>query len=99
MGFAIIPIIYSISEEALSNVPKRLIAASLSLGATPWQTLTRLVLVSATPGIFSAVMIGFGRASSDEIFRAVLWDVVVDYYNLIIRNHGKNVLCRAKSEL
>ncbi len=67
MGFAIIPIIYSISEEALSNVPKRLIAASLSLGATPWQTLTRLVLVSATPGIFSAVMIGFGRAVGETM--------------------------------
>ena len=67
MGFAIIPIIYSISEESLSNVPKRLIAASLGLGATPWQTLTRLVLLSATPGIFSAVMIGFGRAAGETM--------------------------------
>jgi phosphate transport system permease protein len=67
MGFAIIPIIFSISEEALSNVPKNLIAGSLALGATRWQTLARLVLVSASPGIFSALMIGFGRAVGETM--------------------------------
>ena len=67
MGFAIIPIIYTISEEALSNVPKNLIAGSLALGATRWQTLAHLVLVSASPGIFSALMIGFGRAVGETM--------------------------------
>ncbi|MGC4097314.1 MAG: ABC transporter permease subunit [Nitrospira sp.] len=67
MGFAIIPIIYSISEEALSNVPKNLIAGSLALGATRWQTLTHLVLISASPGIFSALMIGLGRAVGETM--------------------------------
>jgi phosphate transport system permease protein len=67
MGFAIIPIIFSISEEALSNVPRHLIAGSLALGATRWQTLVRLVLVSASPGIFSALMIGFGRAIGETM--------------------------------
>jgi phosphate transport system permease protein len=67
MGFAIIPVIFSISEEALSNVPKHLIAGSLALGATRWQTLARLVLVSASPGIFSALMIGFGRAVGETM--------------------------------
>ncbi|RMH35761.1 MAG: ABC transporter permease subunit [Nitrospirae bacterium] len=67
MGFAVIPIIFSISEDSLSNVPKHLIAGSLALGATPWQTLTRLVLVSASPGIFSAIMIGFGRAIGETM--------------------------------
>ncbi len=67
MGFAIIPIIFSISEEALTNVPKNLIAGSLALGATRWQTLARLVLVSASPGIFSALMIGFGRAVGETM--------------------------------
>jgi phosphate transport system permease protein len=67
MGFAIIPIIYSISEEALTNVPKNLIAGSLALGATRWQTLTHLVLISASPGIFSALMIGLGRAVGETM--------------------------------
>ena len=67
MGFAIVPIIFSISEEALSNVPRHLIAGSLALGATRWQTLVKLVLVSASPGIFSALMIGFGRAVGETM--------------------------------
>ncbi len=67
MGFAIIPIIYSISEESLSNVPKNLIAGSLALGATRWQTLAHLVLISASPGIFSALMIGLGRAVGETM--------------------------------
>ncbi|MDH5427505.1 MAG: ABC transporter permease subunit [Nitrospirota bacterium] len=67
MGFAVIPIIFSIAEDSLSNVPKHLVAGSLALGATKWQTLTRLVLVSASPGIFSALMIGFGRAVGETM--------------------------------
>ena len=67
MGFAIVPIIFSISEEALSNVPRHLIAGSLALGATRWQTLVKLVLLSASPGIFSALMIGFGRAIGETM--------------------------------
>ena len=67
MGFAIVPIIFSISEEALSNVPRHLIAGSLALGATRWQTMVKLVLISASPGIFSAMMIGFGRAIGETM--------------------------------
>lgn len=67
MGFAVIPIIFSISEDSLSNVPRHLIAGSLALGATRWQTLVRLVIVSASPGIFSALMIGFGRAVGETM--------------------------------
>ena len=67
MGFAIVPIIFSISEESLSNVPRHLIAGSLALGATRWQTLVKLMLISASPGIFSAIMIGFGRAIGETM--------------------------------
>ena len=67
MGFAIIPLIFTISEDAISNVPGNLISASLALGATPWQTAIRVVLPTASPGIFSAVMIGFGRAVGETM--------------------------------
>jgi phosphate transport system permease protein len=67
MGFAVIPIIFTISEDAFSSVPSNLTAASLALGASAWQTATRIVLPTASPGIFSAVMIGFGRAVGETM--------------------------------
>lgn len=67
LGFAVIPIIFTIAEDALSNVPKSLSAASLALGASRWQTAWRVVLPSAMPGIFSAIMIGFGRAVGETM--------------------------------
>jgi len=67
MGFAVIPIIFAISEDAFSNVPSNLVAGSLALGANRWQTVTRVVLPTASPGIFSAVMVGFGRAVGETM--------------------------------
>ncbi len=67
MGFAVIPIIFTICEDALSSVPSSLTSASLALGATKWETATRIVLPSASPGIFSAIMIGFGRAVGETM--------------------------------
>ncbi|MEK7370050.1 MAG: ABC transporter permease subunit, partial [candidate division NC10 bacterium] len=67
MGFAVIPIIFTISEDAFSSVPAHLTAASLALGASRWQTAVRVVLPTASPGIFSAVMIGFGRAVGETM--------------------------------
>ncbi|HWR20661.1 MAG TPA: ABC transporter permease subunit [Verrucomicrobiae bacterium] len=67
MGFAIIPIIFTIAEDSLSNVPQHLVAGSLALGATRWQTALRVVLPTASPGIFSAIMIGFGRAVGETM--------------------------------
>jgi phosphate transport system permease protein len=67
MGFAVIPIIFAISEDAFSNVPRNLVSGSLALGANRWQTVTRVVLPTASPGIFSAVMIGFGRAVGETM--------------------------------
>lgn len=67
MGFAVIPIIYTISEDAMSNVPRHLISGSLALGATPWQTAVKVVLPTAAAGIFSAIMIGLGRAVGETM--------------------------------
>jgi phosphate transport system permease protein len=67
MGFAVIPIIFTISEDALSSVPKHLTAGSLALGANSWQTAIRVILPTASPGIFSAVMIGLGRAIGETM--------------------------------
>ncbi|MBI3771580.1 MAG: ABC transporter permease subunit [Gammaproteobacteria bacterium] len=67
MGFAVVPVIFSIAEDAIFSVPKHLTNGSLALGATSWQTLTRVVLLTASPGIFSAVMIGFGRAVGETM--------------------------------
>jgi phosphate transport system permease protein len=67
MGFAVIPIIFTIAEDSLANVPQHLRAGSLALGATRWQTAMRIVLPTASPGIFSAIMIGFGRAVGETM--------------------------------
>ncbi len=67
MGFAVIPIIFTIAEDALSNVPPSLKAASLALGASRWQTVWRVILPSASPGIFAGTMIGFGRAVGETM--------------------------------
>ncbi len=67
MGFAVIPIIFTIAEDSFTSVPQHLTAASLALGASRWQTATRVVLPTASPGIFSAIMIGFGRAVGETM--------------------------------
>ena len=67
MGFAVIPTIFSIAEDAVFNVPRHLTQGSLALGATAWQTVVGVVLPTASPGIFSAVMIGFGRAVGETM--------------------------------
>ncbi len=67
MGFAVIPTIFSIAEDAIFTVPRHLSQGSLALGATRWQTVLGVVLPTASPGIFSAVMMGFGRAVGETM--------------------------------
>ena len=67
MGFAVIPTIFSIAEDAIYGVPKFLSDGSLALGATSWQSLVSVVLPTASPGIFSALMIGLGRAVGETM--------------------------------
>jgi phosphate transport system permease protein len=67
MGFAVIPIIFTISDDAFQAVPSSLTAASLALGASRWQTAIRIVVPTASPGVFSAIMVGFGRAIGETM--------------------------------
>ena len=67
MGFAVIPIVFTIAEDALSNVPNSLVSGSLALGASRWQTVWSVVVPTAISGIVSAVMIGFGRAIGETM--------------------------------
>jgi len=67
MGMAVIPTIFSIAEDAIFSVPKHLSYGSLALGATPWQTLIGVVLPTASPGIFSGLMGGLGRAVGETM--------------------------------
>jgi phosphate transport system permease protein len=67
LGFAVIPIIFTVAEDACSAVPRSLIRAARALGATRWQAATRLVLPAATPGLVAAVMLGLGRAVGETM--------------------------------
>ncbi len=67
MAFAVIPIIYTISEDALMAVPQQLRDGSTALGATRWQTAFKIVLPAALPGVFAAVVLGFGRAFGETM--------------------------------
>jgi phosphate transport system permease protein len=67
LGFAVIPIIFTISEDAMSAVPRSLTSASLALGASRWQSALHVVLPAASPGIFAAVMLGLGRAIGETM--------------------------------
>ena len=67
VGFAVVPLIFTIAEDALATVPQHLRSASLGAGATSWQTAIRVVIPTAMSGLFSAVMIGLGRAVGETM--------------------------------
>jgi len=67
LGFSIIPVVYSVSEDALRAVPSSYREASLALGASAWQTAFRVTLPAAWAGIFAAVMLGLGRAVGETM--------------------------------
>ena len=79
LGIAIIPIIYTVSEEALRAVPRQFREAAQALGAGPWAAARRVVLPAAAPGILAAITLGFGRAIGETMIvlmasgNAALW--------------------------
>jgi phosphate transport system permease protein len=67
LGFAVIPIVFSIAEDALTSVPRTYTQGALALGASPWQAAWQIVLPAALPGVFAAVVLGFGRAIGETM--------------------------------
>lgn len=67
LSFAIIPVIFTISEEAFGAVPRSYVEASVALGAARWQTILRVVLPAASPGIAAGVALGLGRAVGETM--------------------------------
>ncbi|MBI1842118.1 MAG: phosphate ABC transporter permease subunit PstC [Verrucomicrobia bacterium] len=67
LGFAIIPVTFSIAEDALTSVPGSYVHGALALGSTRWQAAWRIVLPAAIPGVFAAVVLGFGRAVGETM--------------------------------
>jgi phosphate transport system permease protein len=67
LGLAIIPVVFSIAEDALTSVPRSYTQAALALGSSKWEAAWQIVLPAAIPGVFAAVMLGFGRAIGETM--------------------------------
>jgi phosphate transport system permease protein len=67
LSLAVIPIVYTVSEDAFSSVPKTFREGSIAMGASSWQTASRVVLPAAMPGVLAACVLGFGRAIGETM--------------------------------
>jgi phosphate transport system permease protein len=67
LGLAVIPVIFSISEDALTSVPRAYTQAALALGSSRWEAAWQIVLPAAMPGVFAAMVLGFGRAIGETM--------------------------------
>ncbi|HET9552413.1 MAG TPA: phosphate ABC transporter permease subunit PstC [Anaeromyxobacteraceae bacterium] len=67
LALTIVPVVFTVSEDALTAVPRAYREASLALGATRWETAFRVVLPAAAPGVLAAVVLGFGRAIGETM--------------------------------
>jgi phosphate transport system permease protein len=67
LGLAVIPVVFSIAEDALTSVPRAYTQGALALGASKWNAAWKIVLPAAIPGVFAAVVLGFGRAIGETM--------------------------------
>lgn len=67
LGLAVVPIIFTVAEDAMTSVPRSLREAATALGANPWQVSITMVLPAAMPGIAAGVVLGFGRAIGETM--------------------------------
>ncbi len=67
LGITVIPIVFTIAEDAMTSVPQSLRDAAMALGANPWQVSFTMVLPAAFPGIAAGIVLGFGRAVGETM--------------------------------
>jgi phosphate transport system permease protein len=67
LSLAVIPIVYTVCEDAFSSVPQAFREGSVAMGASSWQTASRVVLPAAMPGVMAACILGFGRAIGETM--------------------------------
>ena len=67
LALAVIPLVFSLSEDALTSVPRSYTQAALALGASKWQAASQITLPAALPGVFAASVLGFGRALGETM--------------------------------
>ena len=82
LGFAIIPVVFSIAEDALTSVPRNFTQAALALGASRWQAAWQVVLPAALPGVFAAIVLGFGRAIGETMIVLIVCSAPVMSWNI-----------------
>lgn len=82
LGFAVIPIVFSIAEDALTSVPQSYTQAALALGSSKWQAAWQIVLPAALPGVFAATVLGFGRAIGETMIVLMVCSASVMSWNL-----------------
>ncbi len=67
LAIAVIPLVFSIAEDALTSVPRSYMQAALALGSSRWEAASKIILPAAMPGVFAAVVLGFGRAIGETM--------------------------------
>ncbi|MGH7721930.1 MAG: phosphate ABC transporter permease subunit PstC [Candidatus Dormibacteria bacterium] len=72
LGVMVVPTIATLSADAIESVPASLREGSIALGATPWQTLRRVVIPAALPGIISGIVLGLARAMGEALAVALV---------------------------
>ena len=82
LGFAVIPVVFSIAEDALTSVPQSYIQAALALGSSKWQAAWQIVLPAALPGVFAATVLGFGRAIGETMIVLMVCSASVMSWNI-----------------
>lgn len=82
LGLAVIPLVFSIAEDALTSVPLSYTQAALALGASKWKVAHQIVLPAALPGVFAAIVLGFGRAIGETMIVLLVCSASVVSWNV-----------------